>query len=150
MQELFELQDRVTELENRRPQVGPRGPAGPIDQALRNTAEAVPGFVSDSLDAVLSERIKELLPSLMHAALQSLQITELRGSTGDVGRDGPAGPAGRDGKRLLPTKEAVESIVRAVTRELLVDAQMLEESGNIGTALKYLIRDEIEKVMEKK
>lgn len=120
------LEERIQELENRKPLRGEKGPPGSIDAALRNLEEAA--------------------PALVDAGLRKLKITTLKGERGEPGRDGRDGQDGqsiRGENAIAPTRETVESLIAVA----LSESQLLDETGeNAGPLLKYAIQKELERL----
>jgi hypothetical protein len=130
IKEIDNLQERIQELENRKPLMGSRGPAGDITAALQNVEVAA--------------------PALVEAGLKKLQITTLRGEKGEPGRDGQDGQSikGEPGRNAVaPTIELVESLVATAMQE----SKLLDETGeHAGPLLKYAIETALKRLAVEK
>jgi len=119
------LKNRIEDIENRKPVVGPKGAPGDISVALHNVTEAMPGLVK--------------------AEMARLKFTTLRGETGLSGRDGDQGPKGESA--LTPTRELIRQIVDTAVATAMAESQLLDETGeHAGPLLRFAIEQELQKV----
>jgi hypothetical protein len=156
---LESAENRIEDLENRKPMRGEKGAPGDIQAALYNVEEAAPKLVAAELkklqitESVLQD-IKEHIPVLVDEGLKRLQITELRGEKGAPGKDG-VGEKGDRGARgesaTAPTKEIIERLVQSAVIGALNDYQFLdtERPDQAGAMLRYVVEQIVEQELKK-